>query len=89
MSFVNDGGEGLPLSRFGQAMADYWLSKLEEGAFVDTFIPFNMADDHAYEMLRKEGAFPNEAAGKALVGDVKRRLALETLLEYGLRRWPP
>ena len=83
--FVDDGGEGLPVSRFGQAMGDYWLSKMDEGSFVDTFIPFNMSDDHAYEVLQTTGKFPNEASGKALVNDVKRRVALEAILEYGRR----
>lgn len=83
--FVDAGGEGLSLSQFGQAMNDYWVSKMDEGSFVDTFIPFNMSDDHAYEVLRTTGKFPNEAAGKALLGDVKRRVALEALLEYGRR----
>lgn len=83
--FVDDGGEELPVSRFGQAMGDYWLSKMDEGAFVDTFIPFNMSDDHAYEVLRTTGDFPNEKTRKALVNDVKRRIALETILEYGRR----
>ena len=83
--FTDDGGEGLPLSSFGQEMSEYWLAKMDEGSFVDTFIPFNMSDDHAYEILRTTGKFPNEAAGKALVNDVKRRVALEALLEYGRR----
>ena len=82
---MDAGGEGLSLSQFGQAMNDYWLSKMDEDSFVDTFIPFNMSDDHAYEVLRTTGKFPNEAAGKALLGDVKRRVALEALLEYGRR----
>ncbi|MBQ9007896.1 MAG: DEAD/DEAH box helicase [Clostridia bacterium] len=83
--FVEDGGEGLSISQFGQVMGEYWLSKMDEAAFVDTFIPFNMSDDHAYEVLRTTGHFPNEASGKALVNDVRRRMALETVLEYGRR----
>ena len=83
--FVDDGGDGLPLSSFGQEMGDYWLSKMDEGTFVDTFIPFNMSDDHAYEVLKQTGKFPNEKAGEALVRDVKRRVELEAILEYGRR----
>ncbi len=83
--YVDDGGEGLSLSQFGQGMCEYWLSKMDEETFVDTFIPFNMSDDHAYEVLQKTGKFPNEAAGNALLNDVKRRVSLETLLEYGKR----
>ena len=83
--FVENGGADLPLSRFGDALNDYWLSQMNEETYVDTFIPFNMSDDHAYEVLRTTGAFPNEAVGRALVNDVKRRVALEALLEYGRR----
>ncbi len=83
--FVDDGGEGLSLDGFGNAMNEYWLSKMDHGTYVDTFIPFNMSDDHIYENLQKTGTFPNEAAEKVLVNDVKRRAALEVLLEYGLR----
>jgi Distinct helicase family with a unique C-terminal domain including a metal-binding cysteine cluster len=83
--FVENGGEGLPLNRFGQAMNEYWLSKMDNGTYVDTFIPFNMSDDHAYEVLQNTGKFPNEAAETGLVNDVKRRVQLETILEYGCR----
>ena len=83
--FVDDGGEGLPLSKFGQALNEYWLSKIDTATFVDTFIPFNMSDDSVYDALRTNGKFPNEAAEKSLVNDLKRRIALETVLEYGLR----
>lgn len=83
--FVDDGGDGLTVSSFGQAMNEYWLSKMDEGTYVDTFIPFNMSDDHAYEVLRNTGEFPNPAAKSSLINDVKRRIALETLLEYGRR----
>ena len=83
--FVDDGGEGLPLSQFGQALNDYWLSRMGEETYVDTFIPFNMSDDPAYETLQKTGKFPNEAAANAILKDVKRRISLETLIEYGRR----
>ena len=83
--FVDDGGEGLPLSQFGPAMNEYWLSRMDEGTYIDTFIPFNMSDDHAYETLRTTGDFPNEAAQAGLLRDLKRRIALETVLEYGRR----
>lgn len=83
--FVDDGGEGLSLSSFGQAMNEYWLGRMDEASYVDTFIPFNMSDDSAYEALKATGKFPNEASGRSLLNDVKRRIALETLLEYGRR----
>lgn len=83
--FVENGGSGLSLGSFGDAMNEYWLSQMNEETYVDTFIPFNMSDDHAYEVLRTTGSFPNEAVGKALLNDVKRRVSLETLLEYGRR----
>ena len=83
--FVDNGGEGLSLSGFGKAMNEFWLSQMDEVTYVDTFIPFNMSDDHAYDVLRTTGKFPNPAAQSSLVNDVKRRIALETLLEYGLR----
>lgn len=83
--FVDDGGEGLPLSRFGEALNEYWQAKMDDGTYVDTFIPFNMSDDHAYEVLRTTGKFPNDAAQTGLVRDVWRRITLETVLEYGRR----
>ncbi len=83
--FTEDGGNGLPLSRFGQALNEYWLSNMDEADYIDTFIPFNMSDDHAYEVLRTTGKFPNEEAKKSLLNDVKRRVELEVLLEHGLR----
>ena len=83
--FAENGGAGLSLGDFGDAMNEYWLSQMDEETYVDTFIPYNMSDDHAYEVLRTTGTFPNEAAGKALLNDVKRRVSLEALLEYGRR----
>ncbi len=83
--FVDEGGDGLPLSRFGQAMNQYWRSKMDDATYVDTFIPFNMSDDHAYEVLRTTNKFPNAKAQDGLTSDVMRRIALETMLEYGRR----
>ena len=83
--FVDEGGEGLPISRFGQAMNEYWRSKMDDATYVDTFIPFNMSDDHAYEVLRTTNKFPNAKAQDGLTSDVMRRIALEAMLEYGRR----
>ena len=82
--FVCDGGEGLSLDAFGDALNDYWQSKMTDEEFIDTFIPYNMAGDRAYETLQKTGEFPDEAGRKGLLSDVRKRISYEVLLEYGL-----
>lgn len=82
--FVCDGGEGLAVDAFGDALCDYWQNRMSEETFIDTFIPHNMAGDRAYEMLQKTGEFPDEAGRKGLLRDVRKRISYEVLLEYGL-----
>ena len=82
--FVVDGGEGMSISEFGNALNEYWLQKLGEETYIDTFIPHNMAGDRAYEALQKTGEFPDEAGRKGLLYDVQHRVAYETILEYGI-----
>lgn len=82
--FVCDGGEGLTMDAFGDALNDYWQARLSDEEFVDTFIPHNMAGDRAYEALQQTGSFPDEAGRKGLVDDVRKRVAYEALLEYGM-----
>lgn len=82
--FVKDGGEGLTVSSFGTAMNEYWLNKLGEEAWMDAFIPFDMAGDRCYEELQKTGNFADDAAKNNLIWQIKQRIALETILEYGI-----
>ena len=82
--FVCDGGEGMSMDVFGEALNDYWQQRLSDEEYVDTFIPHNMAGDRAYEELQKNGEFPDEAGRKGLISDVRKRIAYEALLEYGM-----
>jgi len=82
--FVCDGGEGLTMDVFGDALNDYWQERLSDEEFIDTFIPHNMAGDRAYEHLQQHGEFPDEAGRKGLISDVRKRIAYEVLLEYGM-----
>lgn len=82
--FVCDGGEGLTMDVFGEALNDYWQKRMTDEEFIDTFIPHNMAGDRAYEHLQQHGEFPDEAGRKGLLGDVRKRIAYEALLEYGM-----
>lgn len=82
--FVCDGGDGLTMDVFGDALNDYWQARMTDEEYIDTFIPHNMAGDRAYEALQKTGKFPNEAAHKGLVSDVRKRVDYEALLEYGM-----
>ena len=82
--FVRDGGEGMSLNQFGTAMNDYWLPKLGEEAWVDTFITHDMVSDNCYEDLQSKGKFINRAAKTRLISDLSRRIAYEAVLEYGI-----
>ena len=82
--FAKDSGEGLPVSSFGQAMNEYWLKELGEEAWVDAFIPHDMAGDRCYESLLEKGHFQDNAAKVNLIRQMKQRVAIETLLEYGI-----
>ena len=82
--FVKNGGEGLPVSTFGHDMCEYWLKQLGEEAWVDTFIPHDMAGDRCYEDLQKTGHFGNDAAKNNLIHQLQQRVSLETILEYGI-----
>lgn len=82
--FVCDGGEGKSISKFGDDLSEYWIGKMSEEEYVDTFIPHNMAGDRTYEALQKTGRFPDEAGRRGLISDLKKRIAYEALLEYGI-----
>lgn len=82
--FVRDGGEGLPLSTFGNALNEYWLPKLGEETWVDTFITHDMIADNCYESLQLTGKFSSKSAKNRLISDLSRRIAYETVLEYGI-----
>ena len=82
--FAKNGGEGLSISTFGHEMNEYWLNQLGEEAWVDAFIPHDMAGDRCYEELQKTGHFGNTAAKANLLRQLKQRVALETVLEYGI-----
>lgn len=82
--FVCDGGEGLALTTFGDALNDYWRSRMSDEEFVDTFIAHNMAGDRSYEALVQNGSFPDARSRGELVRRVSRRVAYEALIEYGL-----
>ena len=61
---MNESKSELNSTRMGE-LPEGKLSITE--AFADTFIPFNMAGNRAYEELQKNGRFPNEEAKKALI----------------------
>ena len=82
--FAKNGGEGLPATAFGREMNEYWLNQLGEEAWVDAFIPHDMAGDRCYEELQKSGHFGDNAAKNNLLRQLKQRVALETILEYGI-----
>lgn len=82
--FVHDGGEGVTLDVFGEQLNDYWLNRMSEEEYIDSFIPHSMAGDRAYEALQKTGKFPDEAGRKGLLADLRKRIAYEALLEYGI-----
>lgn len=82
--FVCDGGEGVTMDAFGDALVDYWQNRMSDEEFIDTFIPHNMAGDRSYEHLQEHGEFPDDAGRKGLLSDVRKRIAYEALLEYGM-----
>lgn len=82
--FVKNGGEGMPLSAFGDAMNAYWMPILGEETWVDTFITHDMIADNCYETLQTTGKFSNKAAKTRLISDLSKRIAYETVLEYGI-----
>lgn len=82
--FINHGGDGMTMDVFGDALNDYWLGRMDDAQYVDTFIPFNMAGDRAYEELVKTGEFPDDSARNGLMNDLCKRIGYETFLEFGL-----
>ncbi len=80
--FVQDHGAGLRLDAFPAVFVRYWTKRLDESAFVATFLAPNMEWFSDYEALKREGKLPR---GSALFEDVRRRVEWEIYSEYGFR----
>lgn len=81
--FVDESANGMNLGVFGNNMLMYWHSRMTDEAFVDTFIPHNMAGTRTYETLQKTGHFADDTSKEQLLSSLHRRLKYEVLLEYG------
>jgi DEAD/DEAH box helicase domain-containing protein len=82
--YVKNGGSGLPVSEFIKGFSDYWLSIVSPEDFVATFIPTNLTWRKPYEDLLKTGIFDiRKEENKKLLGEIKNRLEIEILYEYG------
>lgn len=81
--FVDESANGMALSDFSRNLSVYWRSRMSDEAWVDTFIPHNMAANRAYEALQKTGGFPDEAAKQSLMSALQQRISQEVILEYG------
>ncbi|MDZ7697618.1 MAG: helicase-related protein [Deltaproteobacteria bacterium] len=78
--FVQDQGNGLSVSDMPPAFIDYWLEKLEEKAFIATFLAPNMEWMAEYDYLKDFGRLPK---GSRLREYVKKRIGWEIFNEYG------
>ncbi len=79
---VEDGGEGLALSRVPELLARSWQERLDPATWIATFLAPSMDWLHDWDALKERGELP---ADSDLVTLVERRLVWEVMAEYGQR----
>lgn len=80
--YVQADGDGLTLKEIPAGFIRYWSSRMDDRAFIATFIAPDMMWLADYEALKRTGHLP---AGADLSRDVKLRVEWEIHAEYGFR----
>lgn len=83
-TYVENGGAGESLSDFEKHISDYWKRRLPLEDYVSFFIAPNMTWQFAYEDMIEKREFGKHQKSKDLLNDIDKRLAYETMLEYGM-----
>jgi len=79
---VQNGASGLSLAELPEAFIRHWSERLDEKAYIATFLPPNMSWFQDYDHLMQHGTLPE---GSGLRADVDRRIGWEIVSEYGFQ----
>ena len=79
---VQNGASGLSLAELPEAFIRHWLERLDEKAYIATFLPPDMSWFQDYEHLMQHGTLPE---GSRLRSNVDRRIGWEIASEYGFQ----
>lgn len=84
--YVLHGGAGKSLNAFTKGFLDYWENQkgLSREDFVGLFIAPNMVWEKAYEDMKEKRKLGKDKYADRLVLDIRKRLAYQILLEYGM-----
>ncbi len=85
-SYIETLNKEVSLKELLDGFPDYWGKKLEKDKFIATFIPPNMTRKAEFEYLLENGRLSGRTNNiNILIEDIKKRMRMETVYEYGFR----